>query len=260
MGPTLVYNALFLITILSTLIFVEASQAALPAKPNGWIQTRFDGTKGNFTIYVTKQAIATKNEDAGWVLVSGPPDGTIYLYSNKRRNYYPFSVGTRVKRSSSLWLMKAIATSATTLTWHKAYATKMLGHPVQVWRATQNGGPISTSKTVRFNGYEYWEETDIHVRPEVVSLNVEAHGWPNTNGLALRYVRTFLGGNDRAVVDTKSIQTAFIPPATFLVPKGYKLAKSEFDVISNTEGLGEMMNEWQLEDGKAPVGGGHLSR
>jgi hypothetical protein len=227
---------------------VDAKAVAPPAKSNGFIQKRFDGTKGRFTIFVTKQAMASRNESAGWTLVTGPPDGILYIYSDVRKNYYPLTQGAKVKRSSSISLMRAIMTSTTSLTWHQAFKTELMGHPVQVWRATNHGEPISKSRDANFNGYEYWEEKDAQLPPQAIALNVAAHGWPNTSGLPFRFVQTFANGRRRMLIETSDITRAYIPPETFVVPKSYKKAKSEFDVANNIGGLDEVMKEWQEVD------------
>src|SRR5271168_5334121 len=204
--------------------FVAASQIALAAASNGWIQERFDDSKGHFTIYVTANAVCSRNEDAGYAVVQAVADPTLYIYSDRRRNYYPLSAGTELKRTSSFMLMKAIATSINPLDWHLAYKTSFRGHPTEVWRATKNGSPIKKSESDRFDGYEFWAASDIPIQPGFVKLSRDANGWPETKGLPVRYARIFLTEKPRELLATMELKRAYIPPSTFLVPKAYKKA------------------------------------
>src|SRR5215475_14391610 len=77
-----------LIVLLS--IFVAETQQALAAKDNGWLQKRFDGSKGKFTICITDDGVYTKNESAGYVILQGPKQ-PVTIYSDVRRNYFPLS-------------------------------------------------------------------------------------------------------------------------------------------------------------------------
>jgi hypothetical protein len=250
MRPHLSQVLLLLPLIVLLSIFVDERQAVLAAdKSNGWIQKRFDGSKGKFTIYITDDANCTRNEDADYAVVQRPKVRELVMYSDKRKNYYTLSAGDGLKHTSGLALMKLISTSTAPLTWQPAYKSQYMGHPIEVWRATQGGSPISKSASDRFDGYEFWAASDIHIQPEFVKLGRSAHGWPNTNALPLRYLRVYPSGRPpRELASTTELKRGYIPPSTFTVPKSYKKAGSELEVASDTHNLKDMMQEWDLTD------------
>lgn len=226
-------------------IFVDAIKPALSANSNGWIQKRIDGSKGKFTILVTDQDCLARAEDAGWAVALTPPNHNLVIYSDTRKNYYLLSAGTKVRHTSGLSLIKAISTSAAALNWQLAYKTKYQGHPVDVWRATRNGAPISKSPSAKFDGFEFWAASDVLIPQAIVNLNIDAHGWPDTRALPLRYMEVSVHDQPRLLLTTISLERANIPASKFLVPKNYTRAKSELEVATSTANLGDLMDDWQ---------------
>jgi hypothetical protein len=244
LNPPLIRCLLSLILLLH--IFVGAIKPVLSANSNGWIQQRLDGSKGKFTIFLTDQGCSlSRAEDAGWAIAVTPPNQNLVIYSDTRKNYYLLSAGTKVTHTSSLSLIKAVSTSFTALNWQLAYKTKYRGHPVDVWRATRNGAPISKSVSTIFDGFEFWAVSDVLIPQAMVNLNTDAHGWPNTRALPLRCMQVFVRGQPRLLLTTVSLERANIPASKFLVPKNYTKAKSELEVATSTTSLRDWMNDWQ---------------
>jgi len=245
------FGFLALICSLTTAMWLEFGEAAFGASANGWVQKRFDGNRGRFTVFISDNgACCCRNESAGWNLLAVPATKAgVVVYSNKNKNYFPFSSGGHMKKTSGLKLMRAINTATNALTWSPAYHAVMLGKPVVVWRANANGSKYSPADAAHFAGWEFWEDRSIKMNHDLVAFNIEVNGWPNTDGLPLRYLQKIIDGQSITVMDTISTKRAVIAQSIFDLPSHYKQVKSEYEVVSDTGQLNEMMQEWQKADG-----------
>jgi hypothetical protein len=240
------FQSLVSLNVVALLFFPNASEAG-EARNNGWIIDGCDLNNGNFSSRISNTWLSWVNQTVGYVMVSGPPNGTIYVYNDKKKNYFCYGDG---KHASTYRLMKFLNTSGISLHWQKVYSSKYLGHSVDVWRADQYGGAVKTEPGAKFDGYEFWAATDMHINPSVMAMNRAVHGWPDVSAVALRYFHCYWTGKRTAIVDVKSIRPAFVPDSAFRVPKGYKRSENEMEVVTKMLDLGDFFKDFASDPEK----------
>jgi hypothetical protein len=235
----------FLVFLIFTLI---ANAAAATASNNGWVLEQTRALNGKGMVFTSDKGRRFASADAGYALVSAPPDWNVYLYNDKKRIYFPLLAGKKLKVSSmSLGLLHGyILPNANDLKWKKTRSTKFMGHPVDIWRGSYDGSKIGTNgKSGAAFAYsvDFWVATDVSLAPQIAKAYHVLQGWPdNVYYLPLRCVKVESSVKQQMLLETTSFKPAYNPPDMFQVPKGYKLAHNEMDVFMNMDNMTDLLD------------------
>jgi hypothetical protein len=234
-----------LILLIITLI---ANAAPAAANNNGWVIEQTRALNGKSVVCSSDKGRRFANVDAGYALVSAPPDWNVYLYNDKKRIYFPMLVGNKLKvNSMSLGLLHGyILNNANDLKWKKTSSTKFMGHPVDIWRGSYDGSKIGTNgKSGAEFAYnvDFWVATDISLAPQITESYRVLQGWPNNiHYLPLRCLKVENSVKKLMLLETTSFKPTYNSPDLFHVPKGYKLAHNEMDVFMNMDNMTDLLD------------------
>ncbi len=105
---------------------------------------------------------------------------------------------------------------------------------------------LTTSKNAKenksFKVMELWSADDIALASAIAAFDHKVNGFPKE--LANLPLRCFLvrdKNTPAAFFETTSIRPATFPASLFKLPKGYKLARNEMEVVLHTDDLSNIL-------------------
>src|ERR1700733_4865786 len=230
-------------------IAMIAIAAPATANNNGWVLEQTRALSGRELIYTSEKGRRFSVTDAGYSVVSAPPDWDVYMINDRKRIYFPLLVGEQRKiKSLSLGIVHSyILSNANDVKWSKIRSTKLMGHPVDIWRGSYDGSKIGTNgKSGAGFAYnvEFWVATDVSLAPKIAAAYHVLLGWPeNICYLPLRCLKIENGVKRNTLLETTSFKPTYNSPDLFQVPKDYKLVHNEMDVCTNMDNMSDLLDE-----------------
>ena len=249
---------MLILILLITLLISNAAPSA--AANNGWVIEQTRTLSGKARVYTSDHGRRFANIDAGYELVSSAPDWNVYMCNDRKKLYFPMVVGKELKaRSLSLGLLHGyVLNNADLIKWVKIRSTRYMGHPVDVWRGFYDGSKTGTNgKSGPGFAYtvEFWVASDVSLAPQITAAYHVLLGWPkNVYYLPLRCIRIGKSGSKSTLLETQSFTAGCNSSDLFQVPKGYKLAHNEMDVIMNMDNMDEFLEGLGAQHKKAQAG------
>ncbi|CAN5252167.1 hypothetical protein BH11CYA1_BH11CYA1_39260 [soil metagenome] len=221
-------------------IRVGAVERSEEAKVPGWITDQYGNLIKHSRFSITAKGFRSDCIEAGYSLVAEAPKWNFFIFNDNSKTYFPFSTAPgKVTAAGSTSLLRATVMRNTAESiWTRGYQSKSLGHPVTVWKTLPK-----YKNATDYHVSELWVANDIAISPAAGRFGYCVNGYPKEllNMPFHLFILSPSGGKE-VVMQTKSIKQAQLSPAIFKVPKGYKLAKSEMEVVMNTEDLTNIMD------------------
>lgn len=233
-------------TLAASLSFflLSAFIASPPAWANdsGWIVEQTSQFGGMGRQLVTAKGSRYESLDGGYVAVTAAPSWKIFLFSDRKKLFFPCDARkeAKVMNGRKGILRMAVLGNLVESMWVPAYKTTFLGHPISVWKTVPKNKGKAKDK---FRTIEFWAADDIPVAHEMAVYSATANGYPqNVDKLSIRCFALKSRGRKDMYMDSTSIKAASLSPTLFQVPPGYKKAASELEVVVNTDDLGSMVD------------------
>lgn len=167
------------------------------------------------------------------------PTWNVIFYNDKTRLYYeaPFARWTQeVEQQISNNRTKAMAAGK----WSKSNEANIAG-----LRASGYGMQPSKA-TSDLKNASYFIANDIKVPPVIASMLAKVYGLPPMQNVPLRLNYSTTGGSSVSALDTYYAKACPIPISYFTQPTGYRIAKSQADVMIDDE-TKQMLNDLASE-------------
>jgi hypothetical protein len=215
---------------LSLLLIILSYSICQPsqAKQNGWILTQHSKIFGDQYIYISTHGVKCVNPKQGVGWVTQTPNWNITFFNEKTKLYYPLS--------ASNWRNKIARNGLipNNVHWSKIGSGSIAGLKASQYKMT-NSTQTEKSSNSKWVSATYWLADDINVPPSLAQLISAACGLPTSDSIPLQLSYCNQSGNTQTLLTTYNQQSTSIPDSYFSVFSGYKLAKSEVEVLISQE-------------------------
>lgn len=230
-------------TILTAALVLILALSAPSARANepGWVSELTGPIYGKARFTTTARAFRSDSFEAGYSVVGEAPLWKFVVFNSKSKTYFPVHVGEGKNASNgrTTFLRAAMLQNTEESVWQKVGKSKFKGHPMDVWRTT----PKDKKSSNLFNVLELWAAADIPITKEVAAFNHCINGFPKElRNLPVRCLKIAGGIAKEATLETVSIKPAMLAPSVFAVPKDYKMASNEMEVVMNTQDLSNILD------------------
>lgn len=220
--------------------------AVLPtnAKENGWILTQHSKIFGDQYIYISTHGVKCINPKQGIGWVTQTPNWNITFFNEKTQLYYPLS--------SSTWRTKIAKNGLvpSNITWSKVSTGTIAGLKASQYKMV-NSAPTTNAQSAKWRAATYWLADEINVPKSLAQLISSACGLPSSDSIPLELNYRNQRGGLETLLSTYHEQTAAIPDSYFSSPVGYKIARSEVEVLVSKENkalIDELANDLTSEN------------
>jgi hypothetical protein len=199
--------------------FFAATQAK--ADEAGWVLTQRSKEFGDSYLYVSPSGLKMTNPTAGTGFIVDGQSGNMVFFNDKTRTYYAmsFEEGRRKFQSHQRKPMH----------WKPGGSRSIAGLRAKEFTVT------SSTKGEMIAG-DYWGAMDIKAPPHVAELLSAKFGTPaDSNLVPLQFSYVDANGQAVTALETYRQQGTNVPSNYYRAPQGYKLAKSEVDVMMTDE-------------------------
>ncbi len=208
----------------------------------GWIVEQNSQFGGKGRQLVTAKGSRYESLDGGYVAVTAAPLWKIYLFNDRKKLYFSCDARKESKSTNGRKniLRMAVLRNMVESTWVPARKASFLGHSMSVWKTVPKDNAKEKEK---FRTTEFWAADEIPIAHEMTLYTSTTNGYPaNVDKLSIRCFSLKPRGRKDTYMDTTSIKSASLSPAIFQVPRGYKQAANELEVVVNTDDLGSMLD------------------
>jgi len=214
-----------------------------PARANdpGWTTEQTGSVIKHSRFSATAKGFRTDSIEAGYSVVAEAPLWKFFMFNDSSKLYFPFNtIPGHVTAAASTSLLRAtMFQNNTESVWSKAHQSKSLGHPMTVWRMS----PKDKKQTSGYNVLELWTANDIPISPAVGQFGYAVNGYPKELlNIPIHLYLVHADGAKETLMTTKAIKPAMLPASLFKVPRGYKLARNEMEVVMNTQDLTNILD------------------
>ncbi len=215
-------NCIFL-----TICFIIGLHPAY-AKENGWILTQRSKIFGDQYIYISTHGVKCINPKQGIGWVSQTPNWNITFFNEKTKLYYPLS--------SSNWKTKIAKNGLIpgNIIWSKVSTGTIAGLKASQYKMV-NSASSTNAHSAKWLSATYWLADEINIPASLAQLISSACGLPSSDSIPLELSYRNQRGNTETLLSTYHQQTAVIPNSYFSSPPGYKIARSEVEVLVSKE-------------------------
>ncbi len=198
------------------------------SKEAGWILTQRSKTFGDQYIYINTHGVKCINPKQGLGWVSQAPSWNITFFNEKTKLYYPLSASTWKTKLAKSGLIPA------NISWSKVSTGTIAGLKASQYKML-NSAASSEKQSVKWLSATYWLADEITVPKSLAQLISSACGLPASDSIPLQLNYRSQKGNTETLLSTYHQQTAVIPDSYFSSPSGYKVARSEVEVLVSKE-------------------------
>lgn len=202
----------------------------------GWVLTQRSTKMGDQYVYISDQGLKITNPKAGFNLVTRAPNWDITLFNDKTRCFYE----TTADRYKQQLQGRAQDAELNNSSWAKSGETQIFGLKATEYRmgakavrSRSKSGAVSTKSIA---GAQYWVASEIAIPAKLTELLSAAYGLPTATSscvpLRLKYSES---NGEHTVLDTYRVDKTPISISYFDKPAGYKLVKSDAEVMMSDE-------------------------
>jgi hypothetical protein len=204
-------------------LLISAFFASLDAKADeaGWVLTQRSKQFGDSYLYVSPTGLKMSNPTAGTGFIVDGQSGNMIFFNDKTRLYYAMSF-EEGRRKFQTKERKPVH-------WKPGGTREIAGLRAKEFTVT------SSAKGEMIAG-DYWGAVDIKAPPHVAELLSAKFGTPTESQLIpLAFTYVDASGQSIKALETYRQQATNIPSNYYQAPNGYRLAKSEVDVMMTDE-------------------------
>jgi hypothetical protein len=241
MAQTLVVRAFLLILAGQIATFSPVPALASQA---GWVLTQRSKDYGDQYVYLSSSGVKCVNPRQGFGLVTKAPSWDVSFYNDKTKLYYSLTFSSWKRK------LQARRKPLANLSWHKSQPGRIAGLRATKFTMT-NPGSQQGSTGVKWLSADCWVADDIKVPPQLAEMLATTYGLPSTRSVPLRVTYKDINGRSETILDTYQQQSAPVPDSYLTAPQGYRLAKSEMEVMMTDENK-QLVDDIARDLGKEP--------
>jgi hypothetical protein len=213
--------------ILLSIYFIIGLHPA-SAKETGWILTQRTKLLGDQYVYISTHGVKCINPKQGIGWITQTPNWNITFFNEKTKLYYPLS--------SSSWKTKIAKNGLipSNIKWSKISTGSVAGLKASQYKMVNSASSNGTQST-KWLSATYWLADEINVPASLAQLISSACGLPASDSIPLELSYCNQKGNTETLLKTYHKQIAAIPDSYFSSPAGYKIARSEVEVLVSKE-------------------------
>jgi hypothetical protein len=226
MAKALILSGLGFGLLVFSALFCHTAQAA--GGSAGWVLTQRSKELGDQYVYLSPSGLKCVNPRQGVGIVTKAPNWNVSLYNERTRLYYSLTFDQWKKK------LEARGRSPRDLSWRKGQSGHIAGLKATryVMTNTAASGRHSNKEWV---SADYWVADQIKAPAQLASMLTTTYGLPAIHGVPLRLRYTDASGRSETVLDTYQQQSTPVPDSYLACPSGYRLAKSEIEVMMTEE-------------------------
>lgn len=217
--------AYFLAVLLNLVAF-----CLLPSKAgaSGWVLTQRSKEMGDQYVYLSPNGLKCVNPRQGVGLVARAPSWNVFFYNEKTRLYYSLTFDSWRRK------LEARRRAPRNIAWRKSQSGNVAGLKATKYVAS-NSTASSVGRGNAWSSADCWVADQIKVPQRLAEMLTTVYGLPTTQAVPLRVTYTDLNGREETILDTYQQQSTPVPDSYLTAPSGYKLAKSEVEVLMTAE-------------------------
>ena len=220
-------------------VLVEPAQAG----GSGWVLTQRSKELGDQYVYLSQSGLKIVNPRQGVGLAAKAPNWDVSFYNEKTRLYYRLTFDSWRRK------LEARSRAPRNISWRKTKAGSVAGLKATRYVATN---PMAQRSSNQWVSAECWVADQIKVPAKLAEMLTTAYGLPTTQLVPLRVMYTDANGREETFLDTYQQQTTPLPDSYLTAPSGFRLAKSEAEVMMTEENR-QLVNDIARDLGREPL-------
>ncbi len=213
------------------------------AKGQGWVFEQKSEYYGRHTTTVSDVGCKLSSQKLGITLVTHAPGWQILACNARKKEF--------LELSQEQWQRKMGGHRSRE--WHRYSWIKKVGEETiaglraehyQAFdekmhdKVRRNKGRVDGDKNQIYNS-EIWVARDVKAPPQAAAMTSGLGGLPMELGFVLRIYQFKIPGQKLIALDTVKSEHKKLSPADFVLPKGYKRVKDEFDLMMDEGGVND---------------------
>ncbi len=227
-----------------------ACSQAFAAGDNGWVLTQHSKAFGDQYLYISTRGVKCFNPKQGIGWITQAPNWNITFFNEKTAVFYPLSSATWKKKMVQNGLIPS------NINWSKVSSGSIAGLKATKYQMTNNVTNQETNSKAKWQSAIYWLADNINVPASLSQLISIASGLPASDSVPLQLSYRNQNGQSDTLLSTYHQQSCTIPDSYFYLPRSYKIAKNEVEVLMSQENkslLNDLAND--LSHDNSPVRG-----